>query len=289
MQGRIEKSTKKISTPFLIWLTFSLFAWTLHPSNALAGVITSEAAVIMDASTGEILYGKNSDNLLLPASTAKLMTAIIVMEKADLSETVTISPKASRTPSLKSGFKRGDKVTIEALLYAALLKSANDAAVALAEAVAGSEDSFVSLMNEKSVSIGATNTKFINASGLPGGGQHITASDLSRIMRAALHYPKLRGILATPAAAVSTEKGKVIVLRNTDKLLSSDEEVIGGKTGYTYQAKHCFVFAAERNKKTIIVSLLGSPSRKNMWKEARELTDKGFLMIAGEELRPSDP
>jgi D-alanyl-D-alanine carboxypeptidase (penicillin-binding protein 5/6) len=239
----------------------------------------------MDASTGEILYGKNSDDPLLPASTAKLMTAIIVMENADLSEPVTISQKASRTPSLKSGFGKGDKVTIEALLYAALLKSANDAAVALSEAVAGSEDAFVSLMNQKAASIGAANTKFINATGLPGSGQVITASDLSRIMRFALSVPKLREILATPAAEVSTERGKAILLKNTDKLLSSDEEVIGGKTGYTNRAKHCFVFAAERNKKTIIVSLLGSPSRKALWKDAKELTDKGFQIIAGDESR----
>lgn len=289
MRGLTDKFMEKIPISFLTCLVFSLFVSVLPRSDAIAGAITSEAAAIMDASTGEILYGKNSDDLLLPASTAKLMTAIIVMEKADLTETVTISPKASRTPSLKSGFKKGDKVTIESLLYAALLKSANDAAVVLSEAIAGSEDSFVSLMNQKSVSIGAANTKFINATGLPGNGQHITASDLSRIMRYALNYQKLREILSTPAAEVSTEKGKVIRLRNTDKLLSSDEEVIGGKTGYTYQAKHCFVFAAERNKKTIIVTLLRSPSRKNMWREAKELTDKGFLIIAGDESRHSDP
>ncbi len=281
MQGLADKFMERISIRFLARLAFSLFVAVMPHSGAIAGGITSEAAAIMDASTGEILYGKNSDDLRLPASTAKLMTAIIVIEKANLAETVTISPKAARTPSLKSGFKKGDKVTIESLLYAALLKSANDAAVALSEAIAGSEDSFVSLMNQKSASIGATNTRFINASGLPGDGQHITASDLSRIMRYALNYQKLREILATPAADVSTEKGKVIRLRNTDKLLSSDEEVIGGKTGYTYQAKHCFVFAAERNKKTIIVTLLGSPSRKNLWREAKELTDKGFQIMAG--------
>ena len=285
MQVLIDKSTGNIRIKFLGCLIFFLFISALSHSNSFAGVITSEAAVIMDASTGEILYGKNSDDPLLPASTAKLMTAIIVMEKADLSDTVTISQKASRTPSLKSGFKKGDRVTVEALLYAALLKSANDAAVALSEAVAGSEDSFVSIMNEKAASIGAANTKFINATGLPGSGQYITASDLSRIMRYSLNFQKLREILATPAAEVSTEKGRAILLRNTDKLLSSDEEVIGGKTGYTYRAKHCFVFAAERNKKTIIVSLLGSPSRKALWKDAKDLTEKGFQIIGGDESR----
>ncbi len=267
--------------PTPVWLLFAflLFAWVTTPSRSSAGAIASQAAVVMDASTGEILYGKNSNHLLPPASTAKLMTAIIVIERTNLTDIVTISHKASRTRPVKAGLKKGDQVSIETLLYAALVKSANDAAVALAEAAAGSEESFVSLMNEKAASIGAMNTKFINATGLPGDGQYITAVDLSIIMRYAMRHPKLTEILATPSTEVLTEKGKAIFLRNTDKLLGSDEEIIGGKTGYTWTAKHCFVFAAERNKKTIIVSLLGSPSRKNLWKEAKELTDKGFQMI----------
>jgi D-alanyl-D-alanine carboxypeptidase (penicillin-binding protein 5/6) len=275
-----DKAREGLPINFWLHLVFFLFICVVCPSSSSAEVITSQAAVVMDASTGEILYGKNSNHLLPPASTAKLMTAIVVIEKANLSDIVTISQKASHAHPVKAGFRKGDQVTIEGLLYAALVKSANDAAVALAEAAAGSEDCFVSLMNQKAVSIGAVNTKFINATGLPGGSQHITAIDLSIIMRYAMSHPKLREILATPAAEVSTEKGKAIFLRNTDKLLWSDEEIIAGKTGYTYTAKHCFVFAAERNKKTIIVSLLGSPSRKNLWKEAKELTDKGFQMIA---------
>ncbi len=270
--------------PIHAWLplTLLLSVCAAFPSSSFAEAVASRAAVVMDASTGEILYGRNSGHLLPPASTAKLMTAIVVMENATLSDIVTISQKASQAHPVKAGFRKGDKVTIEGLLYAALVKSANDAAVALAEASAGSEECFVSLMNQKAASIGAVNTKFINATGLPGPGQHITAIDLSILMRAALSHPKLREILATPAAEVSTEKGKAISLRSTDKLLWFDEEIIAGKTGYTYTAKHCLVFAAERNKKTIIVSLLGSPSRKNLWKEAKELTDKGFDIIARE-------
>ena len=271
---------RKLPINARLLLAFFLIVWVVSPSSSFAEVIASQAAVVMDASTGEILYGKNSSLLLPPASTAKLMTAIVVMEKANLTDIVTISQKASQAHPVKAGFRKGDKVKVEALLYAALVKSANDAAVALAEAAAGSEECFVSLMNQKAASIGAVNTKFINATGLPGGGQHITAIDLSIMMRVAMSHPKLREILATPAAEVSTEKGKAIFLKNTDKLLWSDEEIIAGKTGYTNTARHCFVFAAERNKKTIIVSLLGSPSRKNLWKEAKELTDKGFQMIA---------
>ncbi len=275
-----ERPQKGHPNIFLHFVIFFLFLLACCPPNSFAEGINSQAAVIMDASTGEILYAKNSDYLLLPASTAKLMTAIIVMEKANLSDIVTISQKAAHAHPFKAGFKKGDKVSIEGLLFAALLKSGNDAAVALAEAVAGSEEGFVSLMNEKAALIGAVNTRFVNATGLPGLGQCITALDLSKIMKYAMGYSKLKEILATPSAEVSTEKGKAIFLKNTDKLLWSDEQIIGGKTGYTNSAKHCFVFAAERDGKTIIVSLLGSPTRRNMWKEAKKLADKGFQMIA---------
>ena len=266
----------------LYGLVIFAFILTFNHSRSFAETILSQAASVIDGSTGELLYAKNSDSLLPPASTAKLMTAIVVMERANLSNMVTISQKVSHVPPWRVGFKKGDRVTIEGLLYAALLKSANDAAVALAEVVAGSEDSFVSLMNQKAVSIGAEHTQFINATGLPGEGQYITALDLSRIMRHAMGYPKIREILATPTATVSTENGKTLFLRNTDKLLKPDEEVIAGKTGYTVSAKHCFVCAAERNRNTVIVSLLGSPSRRNLWKEAKKLIKTGFEAMARE-------
>lgn len=267
---------------YLYGLVIFTFVLTINHSRSFAETILSQAASVIDGSTGELLYAKNSDSRLPPASTAKLMTAIVVMERANLSNIVTISHKVSLVPPLRAGFKKGDRVTIEGLLYAALLKSANDAAVALAEAVAGSEDSFVSLMNQKVVSIGAEHTQFINATGLPGEGQYITALDLSRIMKHAMSYPKIREILATPAATVSTENGKTLFLRNTVELLKPDEEVIAGKTGYTGSARHCFVCAAERNRNTVIVSLLGSPSRRILWKEAKKLIKTGFEAMARE-------
>ncbi|MGA2517301.1 MAG: D-alanyl-D-alanine carboxypeptidase family protein [Thermodesulfobacteriota bacterium] len=239
----------------------------------------ARSAVIREASTGRVLYAKNPDLRLPPASTAKLMTAILVIEKANLNDVVTISKNASRVRPLKAGFKKGDKVTVEELLYAALIKSANDAAVALAEVVAGSEENFVCLMNQKTAVLGAKDTQFINATGLPGPRQYTTAFDLSTIMVSALSYPKLREIIGTPVAEFSTRDGRHLSLKNTDKLLWSDECVIGGKTGYTFTAGHCFVGAAEREKATIIVALLGSPSRNRLWKETEALIDKGFQMI----------
>jgi len=248
----------------------------LVSSNCFAEIIKSRAALTMDASTGEILFSKNSNRRLAPASTTKLMTAIVAIENENLSKVVTISKKAARAPHSKAGFKEGNQITMEGLLYAALLGSANDAAVALAEAIAGSEQRFVLLMNEKALSIGAADTKFINATGLPGPGQYTTALDLSKILNYALRLSKLREIIGTPEAKITTEKGKVFYLSSTDKLLWSDEKIIGGKTGYTRRAGHCFVCAAQDGTRTILVVILGSPSRKNLWMETEKLVSRNL-------------
>jgi D-alanyl-D-alanine carboxypeptidase (penicillin-binding protein 5/6) len=257
-------------------LLLSLLVFILIPPNCFAEIIKSRAALTIDASTGEILFSKNSNWRLPPASTTKLVTAIVAIENEDLSKVVTISKKASRAARQKAGFKQGDQITIEGLLYAALLKSANDAAVALAEAVAGSEKGFVPLMNEKALAIGAEDTKFINATGLPGLGQYTTAMDLSKILSYALQIPKLREIIGTPETKIATEKGKVFYLRSTDRLLWSDDKIIGGKTGYTRRAGHCFVCAAQGETRTILVAILGSPSRKKLWTETEKLVSRNL-------------
>lgn len=274
----------KIQTKsFLSVSIFFLLTFYFLPPTVFADNINARSAVVMEESTGRILYAKNPNLKLPPASTTKLMTAILVVENADLSEVVKISKNVTRVPPLKAGFKEGDEVTIETLLYAALLKSANDAAVALAEAVAGSEEQFVSMMNKKAESMGLTDTKFINPHGLPGAGQYTTAFDLARIMRYALGYPKLREIIGTRVAGILTEGGNELFLKNTNKLLWSEEDLIGGKTGYTREARHCFVCAAERDGGTVIVAILGSPSRTSLWRESEELISRGFNVMTNKE------
>ena len=263
---------------FLV-LAFCLFINPFSPSPLFPQTIKAKAAVVLDAISNRVLLSKNPDMLLPPASTTKLLTAMLTMEQANLRDSVFISKNASSVPQYKMGLKPGEKVTIELLLYAALLKSSNDAAVALAEAVGGSEECFVQLMNEKVLSLGAYNTRFINPHGLPGPNQYTTAYDLTQIMIHAMGYPKIREIIGTPVASFSTEKGKLLFLTNTDKLLWSEEDLVGGKTGFTQTAGHCFVCAAERENKTIVVSILGSPNRKTLWKETQTLIDKGFELL----------
>ncbi|MEW6215716.1 MAG: D-alanyl-D-alanine carboxypeptidase family protein [Nitrospirota bacterium] len=278
-QSSVIKRKSVIS--IIVFLLFTVYC--LPSTISYADEIHSRAAVVMEVSTERILYAKNPNLRLPPASTTKLMTAIVVIEKADLTDIVTISKNASYVSPSKAGFKKGDKVTVETLLYAALLKSANDATVALAEAVAGSEKKFVHLMNKKAIAIGAKDTKFINSNGLPGPGQYTTAFDLSKIMGYALRYPRLKEIIGTRVTEVSTENGNAIFLKNTNRLLWSDEDLVGGKTGYTRKARHCFVCAAEHGKDMVVVTLLGSPSRGYLWKEAETLIDKGFKTMANKE------
>ena len=238
----------------------------------------------MEASTGRVLFAKNPNLKLPPASTTKLVTAMVVLDRADMSDTVTISEAAANVPSLKeTKLKAGETLTIETLLYAALIRSANDAAFALAEVVAGSEKKFVQLMNRKAVAIGASNTRFINTTGLPGKGQHTTAYDLSKIMRYALKYPVIREIIGKKEAEISTEQGRTIALENTNKLLWSDNGAVGGKTGYTKAARHCFVYAGEKEGEMVIVALLGARSREILWNEAERLETRGFAVIASNE------
>jgi D-alanyl-D-alanine carboxypeptidase (penicillin-binding protein 5/6) len=258
-------------------MVFSIFCLML--TDSFADDIRSRSVVVMDASTGKILYAKNPYLRRLPASTTKLMTSIIAVENASPSERVTISRHASHVSPHKAGFKEGDQVTVKQLLYAALVDSANDAAVALSEGVAGSEATFVSLMNAKARSLGAENTRFINSNGLPGRGQYTTAYDLAKIMGYALRHQTLKKIIATRETDITTEEGDSISLINTNKLLWSDENMLGGKTGYTRKAMHCFVCAAERENRTLIVAVLGSPNRNNLWRESETLIRKGFDLM----------
>ena len=267
----IEQTNQKRKQAFLFYFLLSLPVFILVSPDCFAEIIKSRSALTIDAATGETLFSKNPNWRLPPASTTKLMTAVVAIENENLSKVVTISKKASHATPSKAGFKERDQVTIEGLLYAALLESANDAAVALAEAIAGSEQRFVPLMNEKALAIGARDTKFINATGLPGRGQYTTALDLSKILSYALRFPKLREIIGTPEAIITTEGGRIFYLRSTDRLLRSDKKIIGGKTGYTNKAGHCFVCAAQGESRTILVAILGSPSRKNLWTETEKL------------------
>jgi D-alanyl-D-alanine carboxypeptidase (penicillin-binding protein 5/6) len=248
----------------------------VQPATALPRkTIPAKAAVVMDPS-GAVLYAKYPNAKLAPASTVKLITAMVVIDNLDPGYSVKITGNAGKIRSIQPRLHSDEEMTVSDLLHLALMRSINSAAVALAEATAGSERNFVALMNRKAKELGANNTLFANASGLPKGNQYTTASDLARIMRTALTYPLIREILGKKEYMIRTAGGREILLDNSNDLLWRTDTMIGGKTGYTGNARHCFVGAINTEKGTCITAVLGARSRSSLWKSTLMLAEIGM-------------
>jgi len=236
--------------------------------------IPAEAAVIMDSS-GAVLFGKFPNAKLAPASTVKLVTAMVVLDRMDPAFNVKISRNAGKVRTIQPKIHFDEEMTISDLLHLALMKSINSAAVSLAESTAGSEEEFVRLMNRKARQIGALNTLFANSSGLPKRTQYTTASDLALIMKSALDYPLIKEILGKKEYVVRTAQGREIFLENSNDLLWQSDFMIGGKTGYTGNARHCFVCAINTDKGPFFTAVLGARSRSNLWRSTLMLAEIG--------------
>ena len=226
-------------------------------------VVSAKAALFMDFDSKNKIYAKDVTRKILPASTTKVLTAILVLERMNLDAYVTISPKAAGMLPSKIYFQVGDKYRVRDLLYAALLNSANDASVALAEAVAGSEEKFVQMMNRRAVQIGARTTLFANSHGLPADDpQFSTAYDMALIFREAMKKPFFREAIKAKHKKIVSQEGKVTLLRSHNKCLFKDwKQGVYGKTGYTQAARACFVGYVERDKKMFIVAVFGCSKR----------------------------
>ena len=279
-QIRILKSSHLV---FFISLLALIFSYGISSASD----ISAKAAVLVDSLSGTVVYAKNPDLKLPPASTTKLITAMVALDKLDPETLVTVSKRAANTPSVLPHLSAGQKIRVKDLLYLALMRSINGAAVALAETAAGTEKAFVNLMNKKAQDVGAKNTKFINASGLPGRKQHTTARDLAELMKESLTYPLISEIINTRIKMLDVDN-KQVFLKNTNHLLWNDDNQIGGKTGYTRAAKHCVVSASRKGERTLIVALLGEPVRDNLWVDAKRLLDKGYELFDNAKTRHTE-
>jgi len=240
------------------------------------------SGVALDGLTGQILYAKNPNIKIPPASTVKLLTAMVVLDRLPLSQEVRISKTAEETPTTPPHLHEGELYTVDDLLHLMLIKSSNQAAVALAEAVAGSEERFSELMNQKAKLLGLKDSHFVTASGLPAQGQYTTAYELALILYEALKYPHIKEIISLPVKVITSKKGRTIIVKNTNKLLFDEEfkdEVIGGKTGYTRLSKHCLVNVAQVKNRLVITSLLGSPYRDALWEDTKKLIKFSELVL----------
>lgn len=234
----------------------------------------------MDAATGRTLFERDATRPLPPASTTKVLTAIVALESGKkLTDLFRVSREAARAPYSKL-LRPGQVITLEDLLYSLLLMSANDAGVVLAEGIAGSVERFAEMMTQKAREIGAMQSRFRNPHGLTAAEHYSTARDMALIFKYAMGNPVFREIIGTKSARVETITAgqnrnlvRRVPIRNHNRLLWSFEGAIGGKTGYTLASGRTFVGAASRNGVTLIVSLLGS---RDLWGDARKLLDYGF-------------
>ncbi len=277
----MKKTVRGEGFSYNVRIFLAIFLLLLLGSYSQAEEVDASSAVVVDAQSGKILYGKNPHLKLPPASTTKLVTAIVALERLSPQDHITISRKAAKTQSVSPKLLEGEVYTVHDLIYLALMRSVNSAAVALAEAVAGSEDKFVALMNEKVKKIGANDTRFSNASGLPGKNQYTTVYDLTKIISHALSYPLIKEAIHTRVFLVRSEDGKEHFIQNTNQLLWSEDNMIGGKTGYTRMAKHCFVSASKIQNRLVYTALLGVPNREKLWKDTEILLAKAEDVLSG--------
>ena len=245
-----------------------------HATAMPGKTVPAKAAVVIDP-FGTVLYAKYPKARLAPASTVKLVTAMVAIDRLKAEDVVRISEKAGKVKTIPPRLQSDEEFAVIDLLNLALMKSINSAAVALAEAAAGSEEDFVVLMNQKAKEIGASDTLFANASGLPKGKQYSTVSDLALIMKAALSYPLIRDILAKKMYVLRSVAGREIFLENSNHLLWEDRTVIIGKTGYTGNARHCFVGAMDTGNGMVITAVLGARSRYSLWRATSMLAEIG--------------
>lgn len=262
-----------------------------HVSLAVEPNVASSAAILVESSTGKILFEKNSHEKMYPASTTKVMTAILVLENCDLEEMATVSRNA--VFSIPSGYvncnlRENEQICVKDLMYALMVKSANDAAVVLAEHISGSVESFADKMNEKAKELGCQNTHFVNPNGIHHENHYSTAYDLYLMAHYAMKNETFRNYVSTtsytlPATNQYPAQDRICLTTNDMIRPNSryyQENVIGIKTGYTTEAKNCLISAARKNNVELIGVVLHAGTNaeglSERYIDTKALFDYGF-------------
>ncbi|MGM9522061.1 MAG: D-alanyl-D-alanine carboxypeptidase family protein [Oscillospiraceae bacterium] len=233
-----------------------------------AAEISAKSAIVIESSTGTVLYEKDADNQMLIASTTKIMTALVALENSDIDSVVTVPAACEGVEGSSLYLKAGEQLTLRELLYGMMLESGNDAAVAVAYHVSGSIEDFAKLMNDRAEALGCENTHFVNPNGLDADGHYSSARDLAKIMSEAMENELFEQIVSTKTISFGGRS-----FTNHNKLLWSYDGVVGGKTGYTKSAGRTLVTCAERDgMRLICVTLCDS----NDWSDHMALYDEAF-------------
>lgn len=265
---------------------FLLALAAIFAALPLAAVSDSAKSCILMTAEGEIIYAHDENTRRGMASTTKIMTALVALESCDTKKTVSVSPAAVNVEGSSVYLYAGEKITMENLLFAMMLQSANDAAAAIAIETAGSIERFADMMNEKARALGLRDTHFENPHGLDAQEHYTTAKELAMIAAAALKEPEFAKIVATKKKAIPLHDGTATrLLVNHNRLLRTYDDIIGVKTGFTKKCGRTLVSAAQREGLTLICVTL---SDSDDWHDHRELLDYGFSLYEREKLASAD-
>ncbi len=284
----MKKFISLIMTAVFLCACVSVQATDAPPSGP---TVTAKAAVLMEKTTGEVLYEYNAHQPLPPASVTKVMSLLLICEalndgRISLSDVVTTSEHAASMGGSQIYLAVGEQMNVEDMLKSVVLGSANDAVVALGEHIAGSEEAFVSMMNARAKELGMADTTFKNASGLPDDGHVTSAYDIAVMSRALLlEYPDIEKYSTTWMDSV---RNGAFQLANTNKLIKSYSGATGLKTGSTEAAGCCLAASARRDGTELVCSILGSPTSNDRFSDAKSLLDYGFANYATVEVFPDD-
>ncbi len=258
----------------VLLLISAVFAYNTPSARAEGVQISANAAVVLEAGTGRVLYEKNAHEKMPMASTTKVMTALVAIEYGNLNDVVTVSSNASGIEGSSIWLSAGEKMTLSDMLYGLMLASGNDAAVAIAEHIGGSVDAFADMMNKKAQEIGAYDTHFSNPNGLPVKDHYTTAYDLALISAYAMRNPAFCEIVKTQYKTLPWEGHEWDrVVKNKNKILWNYEGGNGIKTGFTKEAGRCLAAAAQRDGMQLVSVVLSAP---NMFEDCMALMDYGF-------------
>lgn len=264
----------------LIIFSLTLFSFSVSAENESGITVNAESGVLMDVQTGKVLYSFNGDKQLYPASVTKIMPLLLFMEAIDsgkisLSDTVTASPDAASKGGSQIWLKEGEQMTVDELLRATAIASANDACTALGEHIAGSEAAFVKMMNDRAKTLGMKNTNFVNCSGLDDDtAEHLTtAYDIALMSCELLKHEKIRDYTTV---WMDTLRNGATQLVNTNRLVRFYKGTTGLKTGTTSKAGHCLSASAERNGLHLVAVVMGAKNSTDRFEGAKAMLDWGF-------------
>ena len=264
-------------------IIFTLFIFFLYIINVNALELTPKAksSILIEASTGEIIYEKESDEKLAPASMTKMMSLILIMEEIEKGnlkwdEIITISDNAASMGGSQIYLEAGEKMTVNDLIKGIAMASANDAVVALAERISGTEEEFVNKMNNKSKELGLTNTNFENSTGLDSDNHYSSAKDMALIAKELVKHKKILEYSSTYEDYLRQNTNKKFWLVNTNKLINTYEGMDGLKTGFTEKALYCLTATANRNNLRLIGVIMGEETSKERNSEMTKMLDYGF-------------